>query len=41
MTRHKHKMITEKYDSHESIVVSWDYANRNQTKGVDGKSVEH
>ena len=41
MTCHEHRVLTENYDSNESIVVSWDYANSNQAKGVDEKCVEH
>jgi len=41
MSRHEHKVLTETYDPDTAIVASWDYANRNQAKGVDGKCVEH
>ena len=41
MMRQEHKVLTDNYDPRGSIVCSWDYANRNQAKCVDGKCVEH
>ena len=41
MTRHEHKVLTENCNSDKSIMVSWGYANRNQSEGAGGKCVEH